>query len=151
MVLIVAILKIFFKKLYFINLSKSSSNIFILKEEWAYYCVLLTKINNLRIYYSCSLFEIYRWYVGYRGWVYIVIDNASIHVPEIIDPVITKRGYYTCIFSTYSPELNPIEQFWAIVKRKVKRDTLSGVETLSTRITDASNAVNIFKMLSSIL
>ncbi|PHZ08963.1 uncharacterized protein RHIMIDRAFT_267294 [Rhizopus microsporus ATCC 52813] len=40
-----------------------------------------------------------------------------------------------------SPELNPIEQFWAIVKNKVKRSSFEVTEDLATRITEAYNSV----------
>lgn len=74
---------------------------------------------------------------------FIVMDNAPIHIPEIIDPVIIKRGYNPVYLPPYSPELNPIEQFWAIVKGKVKRNKLSDVESLTTRIIEASEAVPV--------
>ena len=40
---------------------------------------------------------------------YIVMDNALIHVPAVINPLIEKRGYIPVYLSPYSPELNPIE------------------------------------------
>ncbi|KAI8098209.1 uncharacterized protein B0P05DRAFT_454462, partial [Gilbertella persicaria] len=40
-------------------------------------------------------------------------------------------------------ELNPIEQFWSIIKAKVRRTKLSNIETLASRITEASEAVPI--------
>jgi transposase len=43
----------------------------------------------------------------------------------------------------YSPELNPIEQLWSIVKSKLKRTKLLDKETLSTRIADASNNISL--------
>jgi transposase len=43
----------------------------------------------------------------------------------------------------YSPELNPIEQLWAIRKGKVKRTKLSDLETLTSRIIEVSEAVSI--------
>jgi transposase len=51
---------------------------------------------------------------------FIIMDNAPIHVPEMIDPLIIKRGYTQVCLPLYSPELNPIEQFWSIVKTKIK-------------------------------
>jgi transposase len=39
----------------------------------------------------------------------------------------------------YSPELNPIEQFWSVVKSTQLLDR----ETLSTRIDDASNNISL--------
>lgn len=73
----------------------------------------------------------------------IIIENAPIHVPKLIDPVITKRGYTPIYLPPYSPELNPIEQFWAAVKGKVKRNKLSDLETLTSRITEAAEAIPV--------
>lgn len=42
---------------------------------------------------------------------HIVMDNAPIHVPAMIDPLIEKRGYIPVYLPPYSPELNPIEDF----------------------------------------
>jgi hypothetical protein len=48
---------------------------------------------------------------------YIIMDNASIHKPEDdIDGIIERRGYRSVRLPPYSPELNPIEQFWALLK-----------------------------------
>ncbi|KAG1146978.1 hypothetical protein G6F37_003676 [Rhizopus arrhizus] len=74
---------------------------------------------------------------------FIIMDSAPIHVPEMIDLIIMKRGYTPVYLPPYSPELNPIEQFWAIIKAKVKRGKLSDVETLTIRIIEASKAVPI--------
>ncbi|KAG1137738.1 hypothetical protein G6F37_011318 [Rhizopus arrhizus] len=46
------------------------------------------------------------------------------------------------IFPPYSPELNPIEQFWSVVKNKVKRGVFSDNEDLKTRIAEACNNVS---------
>lgn len=56
---------------------------------------------------------------------------------------IERRGYKIMYLPAYSPELNPIEQFWSIVKSKLKRTKLLDKETLSTRIADASNSVSL--------
>lgn len=42
---------------------------------------------------------------------FIVMYNAPIHVPEIIDPIIMQRGHAPVYLSPYSPELNSNEQF----------------------------------------
>lgn len=47
---------------------------------------------------------------------------------------------YKCVYlPPYSPELNPIEQFCAIVKYNVKCNQLMESETLTQRITEACN------------
>ncbi|KAG2209421.1 hypothetical protein INT47_008263 [Mucor saturninus] len=81
---------------------------------------------------------------------FINMDNAPIHVPGVIDPVIVKRGYTPVYLPSYSPELNPIEQFWAIVKGKVKRNKLSDVESLTTRITEAGESVPVEHLVAFI-
>ncbi|KAG1054515.1 hypothetical protein G6F43_003481 [Rhizopus delemar] len=68
---------------------------------------------------------------------HIVMDNASIYVPSIINPLIEKRGYVPVYLTPYSPELNPIEDFWSIVKSKVKRHALKDTETLTSRIIES--------------
>lgn len=72
---------------------------------------------------------------------YIVMDNAPIHTADVIDNMITERGYKCVYLPPYSPELNPIEQFWSIVKNKVKRSQFQDKEDLATRIAEACNAV----------
>ncbi|KAG1150146.1 hypothetical protein G6F37_011268 [Rhizopus arrhizus] len=72
---------------------------------------------------------------------YIVMDNAPIHIPNEIDTMVTERGYKCIYLPPYSPELNPIEQFWSIVKNKVKRSQFQTKEDLLTRITEACNNV----------
>jgi transposase len=41
----------------------------------------------------------------------------------------------------YSPELNPIEQFWSVVKSSVKRKFILKKDTIPQIIADASNQV----------
>lgn len=74
---------------------------------------------------------------------YIVMDNASIHKSAPMKRKIESRGYHVMYLPPYSPELNPIEQFWAIVKGKLKGHRLMTEENLSSRIADACNEVLI--------
>lgn len=77
---------------------------------------------------------------------FIIMDNAPIHVPEMIDPIIMQRGYTPVYLPPYSPELNPIEQFWSIIKAKVRRTKLSDLDTLTTRTIEAGEAAPIFHL-----
>jgi hypothetical protein len=65
---------------------------------------------------------------------YLVMDNASIHKSQPMKREIERRDYKIMYLLAYSPELNPIEQFWSVVKSKLKRTKLLDKETLSTRI-----------------
>lgn len=73
---------------------------------------------------------------------YLVMDNCSIHKSHTMIRKIESRGYRTmwCL-PAYLPELNPIEQFWAIVKEKMKRYKLMTEENLSSKIADACSDV----------
>ncbi|KAL1925902.1 hypothetical protein VTP01DRAFT_7241 [Rhizomucor pusillus] len=53
---------------------------------------------------------------------YLVMDNALIHTYEDIAKYIASRGYRCAYLPSYSPELNPVEQFWSVVKSEVKRN-----------------------------
>lgn len=72
---------------------------------------------------------------------YLVMDNASIHKSLSIGRIIQVRGYRVLYLPPFSPELNPIEQFWHQLKSKLKREKLLSKETLQTRITEAANLV----------
>jgi hypothetical protein len=53
---------------------------------------------------------------------YLVMDNAHILSPTDIEKYIHPREYRYAYLSPYSSELNSIEQFWSVVKSKVKRN-----------------------------
>ncbi|GAN06739.1 conserved hypothetical protein [Mucor ambiguus] len=72
---------------------------------------------------------------------YLIMDNTPIHINEDIKSVIEGRGYRCVYLPPYSPELNPIEQFWSVCKSKLKRERPLEEETLSSRIADACNQI----------
>lgn len=49
----------------------------------------------------------------------IVMDNASFHPKKQLDEISLAQGHYFLPLPPYSPELNPIEQFWETLKRNV--------------------------------
>lgn len=49
----------------------------------------------------------------------IVMDNATFHPKKRLDDLSVAEGHFFLPLPPYSPELNPIEQFWAILKKKV--------------------------------
>ena len=50
----------------------------------------------------------------------IVMDNASFHRKSTIIPLADKFGHSVIFLPPYSPNLNPIENFWAWLKTKLK-------------------------------
>lgn len=81
--------------------------------------------------------------------VYLVMDNASIHKNESIQRIVMSRGYKVLYLPPYSPELNPIEQFWHQLKSKVKRMEL-GKDTLDDRVAEAAERIPPENILNSI-
>lgn len=73
---------------------------------------------------------------------YIMMDNAPIHTSQDITNMIEARGYRAIYLPPYSPELNPIENFWSILKGAVKRSVFQEAEDLKTRISKASESVS---------
>lgn len=70
------------------------------------------------------------------------MDNAPIDTWQNITNMIEARGYRAIYLPSYSPELNPIENFWPILKGAVKRSVFQEAEDLKTRITKASENVS---------
>lgn len=68
---------------------------------------------------------------------YLVLDYSTIHKSHPMRRKIESRGYKIMFLPPYSPELNPIEQFWSLVKGKLKRSRFMTEESLSSRIADA--------------
>ncbi|KAI7905401.1 uncharacterized protein BX663DRAFT_429297, partial [Cokeromyces recurvatus] len=53
-----------------------------------------------------------------------------------------------CIYlHIFTSELNAIENFWALVRRKIKHENLMVEENLSERIADACNNVRVSDLI----
>ena len=51
----------------------------------------------------------------------IVMDNASFHSKKRLISLAQNAGYRLIFLPPYSPELNPIEKFWAWLKRFLRK------------------------------
>lgn len=51
----------------------------------------------------------------------IVMDNASFHRKGKLRPLAAKAGIQLIFLPPYSPEYNPIETFWAWLKRHLRK------------------------------
>jgi len=69
----------------------------------------------------------------FNGWVehflikelkpgqFVVMDNASFHKSQKTKDLIESVGCKLIFLPPYSPDLNPIEKFWANMKRWIKQ------------------------------
>ncbi len=66
----------------------------------------------------------------------IVMDNASFHSKERLFSAAQNAGCKLIFLPPYSPELNPIEKFWAWLKRFLRK-ILSSVSSFDDALFDA--------------
>jgi transposase len=53
------------------------------------------------------------------------MDNASFHKATKTQELIEKRGAKLLFLPPYSPDLNPIENYWALLKQFVRKRNTS--------------------------
>ena len=46
----------------------------------------------------------------------LIVDNASHHPKDRIRDIAEEHGFYVIFLPKYSPDLNPIEVYWANIK-----------------------------------
>lgn len=63
----------------------------------------------------------------------VILDNASFHKSEKTRTLIEQAGCKLLFLPPYSPDLNPIEKFWAWFKKKV-RSVINQFKTLGEAI-----------------
>jgi transposase len=63
----------------------------------------------------------------------VIMDNASFHKSKASLQIIQEAGCDVLFLPPYSPDLNPIEKFWANFKRSVK-EVLNLYSTLAEAI-----------------
>lgn len=51
----------------------------------------------------------------------LILDNASIHKGKEIDELAIQYNARLMYLPAYSPNLNPIEKAWSVLKRKVRQ------------------------------
>ncbi len=72
----------------------------------------------------------------------LLMDNAKIHLGEMVREIIEQQKARLIYLPPYSPEVSPIENFWSKVKamlRKLKartyKDLIEGIESAMLQVT----------------
>ncbi|MBS3903093.1 MAG: transposase [Anaplasmataceae bacterium] len=72
----------------------------------------------------------------------LILDNARFHKSAETRKLIEAHGCEILFLPPYSPDLNPIEKYWANMKTKI-REILSKVATLSEALDRAVLSMSI--------
>lgn len=70
------------------------------------------------------------------------MDNATFHKSPQTRKLIEQAGYHLLFLPPYSPDLNPLETFWANLKNKIN-EIIPTVTKLSQAIDKAFNVFHI--------
>jgi len=65
----------------------------------------------------------------------IVIDNASFHKKDTLFDIVEEAGCRLIFIPKYSPDLNPIEHFWANMKNHL-RNYIKNFDSLLQALAD---------------
>src|SRR5437773_4626204 len=52
----------------------------------------------------------------------VVLDNNSVHIDEVITSTIEAEGHIVCFLPPYSPDFNPIELSFSVLKAWFQRN-----------------------------
>jgi hypothetical protein len=63
-------------------------------------------------------------------------DNAPCHKARVVTETLQDAGVRVMAWPPYSPDLSPIENLWAIVKRKLHEVSYSTVDEMAARVVD---------------
>jgi transposase len=66
--------------------------------------------------------------IAHRGKI-VVLDNASFHTAKRIKALLRLYGIGCWYLPKYSPDFNPIEHYWAWIKRKRREFTRDQADT----------------------
>jgi hypothetical protein len=74
--------------------------------------------------------------------VVLFMDNASIHRSKVVRNVVSRRGVFALFNAAYSPFLNPVERYFSLIKRRIRKHELTTVSALVRLVVDEFHAMS---------
>lgn len=84
---------------------------------------------------------------GQNRWC-LLQDNSPIHRSDVVEDWLVAKGIRTFDYPSYSPDLNPIENVWAWLKRQLDQDFHTDLADLRKSIMDHWNNMPIEILLA---
>jgi transposase len=72
----------------------------------------------------------------------IIMDNCRTHHAKIVSEKLKSLSIDTLFLPPYSPELNPIEESWAVIKARLKRKKARNIVDYIDGLVEAKNHVD---------
>lgn len=87
-----------------------------------------SKVRRMQEAFAAHLRHIARQYpAGRHGRVVLIIDNAPWHRGKVIEEVLAEHPHLEFYrLPSYSPQLNVIERFWKLLRRRATHNRLFG-------------------------
>jgi transposase len=76
----------------------------------------------------------------------VVMDNLNVHKSKEARRLIKEAGAQVLFLPTYTPEFNPIELWWADLKRQLRNCTATTVEAVRKQVNRIRSSVPIAKL-----
>ena len=99
---------------------------------------------NQETYVEHTVPDIILW-IRHHPELYLMQDNASPHVAKYTREVLSKMGVKTVFWPAFSPDLNPIESLWDLMKDWIATnyimEDLKVYSTLRKAVTEAWAAI----------
>ena len=72
----------------------------------------------------------------------IIMDNCPIHYAKMVTDKLKALSIDTLFLPPYSPELNPIEESWSVIKAKLKRKKARNIPDYIDGMLEAKQSIN---------
>ena len=79
----------------------------------------------------------------------IVWDNSMIHHAKITQEILRKKHLKSLFLPAYSPDLNPIENVWAVMKQDIYKNKFKSVEELIEKLEEVWDSIDPKKFIKN--
>ena len=75
----------------------------------------------------------------------LIMDNCSVHRSNVVKKRLEELNIRVLFMPPYSPELNPIEEAWSVIKRKLRHIKARSIAEYVQALPDLKNSISAEK------